>query len=66
MKIKINKLICKKCNYEWVPRGTEVRLCPGCKTSYWDVERKQYKKLMKSERVKVSTERDKIKKEGKY
>jgi uncharacterized OB-fold protein len=38
MKAKICKLKCKKCGHEWVPRQSDVRLCPKCKTYKWDVE----------------------------
>ena len=44
MKIKINKLNCKKCGYSWVPRKTDVRQCPKCKTAYWEVDREEDKK----------------------
>lgn len=28
---------CERCNHEWVPRGKlEPKICPDCKTSYWD------------------------------
>lgn len=39
MEIKVIKLKCKKCDYEWVPRKEDVRQCPRCKTAYWDSER---------------------------
>ena len=40
MKIKIRKLFCKRCGHRWVPRKKEVRICPYCKSPYWDRERK--------------------------
>jgi len=40
MKIKIEKLMCKRCGYEWYPRKPEVRICPKCKSAYWDRTRK--------------------------
>ena len=30
------RLECIKCGHTWIPRKTEVRLCPNCKTAYWD------------------------------
>ncbi len=36
MKIKIRKLKCLKCQHEWMPRTSDVRQCPKCKTAYWD------------------------------
>ena len=41
MKIKLQKLKCKRCGYEWVPRKEEVRLCPRCRSPYWDRDRKR-------------------------
>lgn len=41
MKLEIHKLQCKKCLHTWVPRRSEVRLCPKCKTAYWDVKRNE-------------------------
>jgi Zn finger protein HypA/HybF involved in hydrogenase expression len=39
MEIKVKTLKCKRCGHEWIPRKADVRLCPHCKTAYWDVER---------------------------
>jgi Zn finger protein HypA/HybF involved in hydrogenase expression len=35
------KLTCLKCGHTWIPRKTDVRLCPRCKTAYWDRAPKQ-------------------------
>jgi Zn finger protein HypA/HybF involved in hydrogenase expression len=43
IKIKIEKLKCERCNYIWTPRKEEVRICPHCKSPYWDVPRKEKK-----------------------
>lgn len=40
---KINILTCLRCEHTWVPRITDVRLCPSCKSPYWD-KLKQTKK----------------------
>lgn len=40
MEIKLNVLKCKKCEHEWIPRKTDVRLCAKCKTAYWEMDRK--------------------------
>lgn len=37
MKINIPKLHCERCEWNWTPRNEEVRLCPRCKSAYWDV-----------------------------
>jgi len=39
MKLKLEKLRCKKCGHTWIPRKEDVRYCPKCKTAYWDVEK---------------------------
>ncbi len=38
MKVKINKIKCKRCGYEWVPKKEDVRTCanPKCRSVYWD------------------------------
>ena len=43
MKIKLPKLTCKRCGYVWHPRQREVRMCPSCKTPYFDVPKKEKK-----------------------
>jgi len=41
MKIKIKKqLSCKRCGHKWNPRKIEIRICPKCKSPYWDRDRK--------------------------
>ena len=43
MKIEhtVPKLKCERCDHEWWPRKKEIRICPSCKTAYWDVPRIQ-------------------------
>jgi RNA polymerase subunit RPABC4/transcription elongation factor Spt4 len=36
MKINIKQLICKRCGHKWVPRTSEVTICPKCKSPYWN------------------------------
>jgi len=40
MKIKIKKINCLRCGHRWIPRKTDVRMCPKCKTPYFDVPKK--------------------------
>ena len=40
MQIKLKKLKCQKCGHKWIPRKTDVRMCPKCKTAFWDVPKK--------------------------
>ena len=34
---------CKRCDHQWVPRNADEtpRVCPRCKSAYWNVERKR-------------------------
>jgi predicted Zn-ribbon and HTH transcriptional regulator len=37
-------LKCYRCEYEWWPRKTtKPRMCPKCKSAYWDRPRKEKK-----------------------
>ena len=36
MKVKLNKIECKRCGYKWLPRKEDIRQCPKCKTAYWE------------------------------
>jgi len=41
-KIKISGFRCERCSHEWVPidRATEPRVCPHCKSPYWNLPRR--------------------------
>jgi len=57
-KYKIKKLVnafkCLRCHHEWIPRvelsqlegklKKKPRICPNCKSAYWDLERKNKEK----------------------
>jgi Zn finger protein HypA/HybF involved in hydrogenase expression len=40
MKVKLLKLKCKQCDWEWQPRKEDVRKCPRCQSVYWDKKQK--------------------------
>ena len=40
MRVKIKKIECKRCGYKWIPRKEEIRICPKCKSPYWDRDRR--------------------------
>ena len=44
VKVQIWGYRCERCEHEWVPRtkanGVEPRVCPKCKSPYWNVPRK--------------------------
>ena len=39
-KLKATLLHCKRCWHSWYPKQPEVRICPKCKSAYWDKKRK--------------------------
>ncbi|KKL96446.1 hypothetical protein LCGC14_1844390 [marine sediment metagenome] len=39
MKVKITRLRCRRCGYEWPPRQEEVTICPKCKSPLFDKDR---------------------------
>jgi len=44
-KIKLEGYICERCKHSWVARKKEEpRVCPKCKSPYWNVPRKLNKK----------------------
>ena len=40
MDIKLPVLKCQRCEYEWTPRKTDVKICPRCKSARWDEPKK--------------------------
>lgn len=36
MKVKISKIECKRCGHRWIPRQVEIRMCPKCKSIWYD------------------------------
>jgi predicted Zn-ribbon and HTH transcriptional regulator len=44
MILSVNELKCKRCGHLWVNRTREVRICPRCKSPYWDREKTIIKK----------------------
>lgn len=50
IEIKVNAFKCLRCGHEWIPRveleqlkgeiKDKPRICPNCKSAYWDRERK--------------------------
>ena len=39
MKIKLTKLVCKRCRHEWFPRSEKLPdVCGKCKSKYWNKE----------------------------
>lgn len=33
---------CERCGHEWLPRkGEEPKVCPRCKSPYWNIPRKR-------------------------
>ena len=41
-RIQLEGWLCYRCNHKWVPRDDETpRVCPKCKSPYWDKLRKR-------------------------
>jgi Zn finger protein HypA/HybF involved in hydrogenase expression len=42
MKIKIDclKISCERCGHNWIPRKKEIRICPKCKSAWFDKPKK--------------------------
>jgi|LGVD01.1.fsa_nt_gb Zn finger protein HypA/HybF involved in hydrogenase expression len=38
MKIDMSTITCKRCGHTWVPRKSDVRTCPNCRSVYFDRE----------------------------
>lgn len=57
VKLTIEGYKCERCEYEWIARKkkTEPRVCPKCKSPYWDVPKKN--KGDKLEKPKVISHR---------
>lgn len=52
--MKLKQLQCKRCGYgsgsgdhPWIPRVEDPKVCPKCKSPYWNVERKNINNLKK-------------------
>lgn len=42
VKITLEGYRCERCKYEWVPRmEKEPRVCPKCKSPYWNIPKKK-------------------------
>lgn len=41
MKIKLIERECFRCGHLWFLRKADARICPKCKSAYWDIERKE-------------------------
>ena len=54
-KIEVFAFKCLRCNHEWIPRvelsqlkegvKEEPRICPHCKSAYWNTRRKNKKRV---------------------
>ena len=39
IEVELPRMHCYRCGNEWTPRARVVRLCPRCKSRYWDEPR---------------------------
>jgi DNA-directed RNA polymerase subunit RPC12/RpoP len=46
VKLTVMGYRCERCKHEWVPRekDQEPRVCPKCKSPYWNVPRRKPKR----------------------
>ena len=54
IRINVNAFLCLRCGHKWIPRVNmeelegeikeKPRICPDCKSAYWDLEKKKKKK----------------------
>ena len=55
--IKIEKqLKCLRCSHEWNPIQTEVRICPKCKSAWWDKP-----KMNRTDRINQAIQKNQLK-----
>ncbi len=40
-KVTMGVVSCKRCGHGWVPRIENIRVCPKCKSPYWNKERRE-------------------------
>jgi predicted Zn-ribbon and HTH transcriptional regulator len=45
VKFEVEGFRCERCGHQWVPmdKEREPRVCPRCKTPYWNIKRKKDK-----------------------
>jgi len=44
-KVKLEGYVCERCEHVWLARNKEKpRVCPKCKSPYWDIPRKRRRK----------------------
>lgn len=58
IKKTVNAFKCLRCQHEWIPRVSmkeleneikvKPRICPSCKSAYWDLEKKKKQKKGKN------------------
>ena len=65
-RIKIEGYVCERCEHEWVSRNNitkeEPRVCPRCKSPYWNVPRKRKVKNKNQKNKKNQKSRKKVRK----
>jgi predicted Zn-ribbon and HTH transcriptional regulator len=50
VKLQVMGYRCERCGHEWVPRINQPpRVCPKCKSPYWDRPRREKKGTVKND-----------------
>jgi predicted Zn-ribbon and HTH transcriptional regulator len=39
--VKVLECKCERCGHEWKSKGTNPKVCPKCKSPYWNEPRKE-------------------------
>lgn len=39
--VRLRKMECVRCGHAWLPRKEDVRICPRCKTAYFDTPKER-------------------------
>jgi Zn finger protein HypA/HybF involved in hydrogenase expression len=55
VKVSLKELECKRCGWKWIPRKPIIRICPKCKTAYWDIPFINKRKDRSGDEVKAET-----------
>ena len=57
-KAEINEFKCLRCGHTWIPRQSRIKICPSCKSSYWDKPKQAERILEKIKRQHKQVEQE--------
>jgi predicted Zn-ribbon and HTH transcriptional regulator len=56
LEIFITEVTCRRCGKTWPPRIPSPRVCPGCHSAWWDIERGDGRKLKQAKSPIIESE----------